>query len=229
MSKRKYGPAPELGVWQGVKPSRKGGRATAQVRCHGRLFFLGSFATVLQAARAVDDCLCAYRGRRPNWEVSGVHAELDPAAPAPAQRSRVLSTALRVCGELSADAPRVRDPLRTRKLLTRPYIGVKCAGFCVKAGDQPIWTACYARAVFGRYGTPEEAAALYDIVYERITGDAGPNGKSSEAVAQLKRTLVLPDTAQRLLHRAAAGLPLKHDQAAHVLAVEPGEKRKRRR
>ena len=159
MVKRKYGAAPDAGVWLGVQPARKvGGKPTARVRVGVRWKYLGSFDTVVAAARGVDDVMFALRGERPNWKASGVHAELDPATPAPAQRSRSLARALRECAEVGE--PRlVRDPLRTRVKPRRPYVGVKCAGLCSKAGDQPIWTACYSEAVFGRCGTAELAAA----------------------------------------------------------------------
>jgi hypothetical protein len=150
MGNRKYGPAPEQGVWQGViAPLRPGARATARIRCKEGWLHLGSFVKTLDAARAVDDALWELRGRRPNWEASGVHEELNPETPV-APRGRVMLNALRVCAERPEAPLVVRDPLHVPKKPRRPYIGVKCANLCVKAGDQPIWTACYALVLFGR-------------------------------------------------------------------------------
>ena len=127
MAKRKYGPAPDAGVWQGVRPSRKaGGKPSACIRVGMRLLYLGSFDTVVAAARGVDDVMFALRGERPNWKASGVHAELDPATPAPAQRSRSMARALSECAKV-AEPRALRDPLRTRVKPVRPYVGVKCA------------------------------------------------------------------------------------------------------
>ena len=88
MAKRKYGPAPDAGVWLGVQPARRvGGKPSARIRVGMRWLYLGSFDTEVRAARGVDDVVFALRGERPNWAASGVHAELDPATGAGARRA----------------------------------------------------------------------------------------------------------------------------------------------
>ena len=225
---RSTGAAPDLGLWLGVQaPLRHGGKATARIRLGNGWLHLGTHDTALGAARAVDDALWVARQERPNWEAChGALEALDPARPVE-RRSGSVQRALEACAAHAACAePRaLRDPLRTRKKPPRPYVGVRCAGFCPGVGGLPIWSVRFCKVQCGRFGVAEDAAAVYDMLYEACNeGKAGPNGARSPAVAaaRLARGSRLPDTARRLIARKEAGLPLQPHKAARVLAAEPG-------